>query len=181
MRIRRATPGDQAFLWEAIYQAIHVPPGQEAPSREAVHLPEIACYVSGWMHGSDGVGGDLGFVAEDDGVPVGAAWLRCWKEERRGYGYVDGPIPELSMSLLPSYRGRGIGTMLLRTLLSAAEGRYNAVNLSVSESNPARRLYEHEGFVALTRSEDGSITMMRVLLHPTFPQEEPVNPANRRL
>jgi GNAT superfamily N-acetyltransferase len=96
-----------------------------------------------------------------DGEPVGAAWLRRWPGEERGYGFVDETTPELSMSLLPAHRGRGLGTRLLRTLLSAAEARFAAVSLSVSQSNPARRLYEREGFVPVGKPEGGSIAMLR--------------------
>jgi ribosomal protein S18 acetylase RimI-like enzyme len=109
---------------------------------------------------------DLGVVAEKEGVPIGAAWLRRWSGQQRGYGFVDKATPELSMSVLPAHRGRGVGTTMLRRLLSAAEERYAAVSLSVAASNPARRLYEREGFVPIDRSENwsenGSITMMNV-------------------
>jgi ribosomal protein S18 acetylase RimI-like enzyme len=65
------------------------------------------------------------------------------------------------MSLLPGYRGRGIGTKLLRHLLSEAEKRYAAISLSVSESNPARRFYEREGFNVIGKPVGGSIKMVR--------------------
>ena len=104
---------------------------------------------------------DLGFLAEKDGAPVGAAWLRRWSGSRRGYGFVDLVTPELSMSLLPGYRGLGLGTMLLRRLLSTAQERFAAVSLSVSTSNPARRLYEREGFVPVGDLDGNSLTMVK--------------------
>lgn len=158
MLIRWLTPSDQAFLWDALYNAVHVPPGEAPPSREIVNLPELSCYVSGWMQRPD----DLGVVAEEEGVPIGAAWLRRWSGQQRGYGFVDEATPELSMSVLPAHRGRGVGTTMLRRLLSAAEERYAAVSLSVAASNPARQLYEREGFVPISRSDVGSITMIKV-------------------
>ena len=84
----------------------------------------------------------------------------AWTLER-GYGFVDEVTPELSMSVLPGHRRRGVGTMLLRSLLSLAEERFPAVSLSVSESNPARRLYEREGFISIGESEGGSMKMVR--------------------
>jgi len=157
MRIRPLTIDDQPFLWKALYYAIHVPPGEAEPSPEIVKEPNIRRYAIGWMKSPD----DSGFVAILDAMPVGAAWLRRWSGGERGYGFVDEEIPELSMSLLPGYRGRGIGTKLLRRLLSEAEKRYAAISLSVSESNPARRLYEREGFNVIGKPEGGSIKMVR--------------------
>jgi ribosomal protein S18 acetylase RimI-like enzyme len=51
---------------------------------------------------------------------------------------------------------------MLQRVLATAETRYPAVSLSVSVSNPARRLYEREGFVPVSRSEDGAMTMVKV-------------------
>lgn len=157
MLIRPLTPDDETFLWDALYHAIHVPPGEAAPAPEIVDLPELACYVAGWMQRPD----DLGVLAEENEAPIGAAWLRRWSGKQRGYGFVDEATPELSMSLLPKHRGRGVGTALLRRLLSLSAERFVAVSLSVSASNPARRLYEREGFAAVGEPEGGSITMVR--------------------
>ena len=159
MLIRWLSSSDQAFLWDALYYAIHVPAGEAVPSREIVNRLELSCYVSGWMQRP----GDLGVVAEDHNVPIGAAWLRCWTCQHHGYGFVGEKTPELSMSVVPGYRGRGVGTKMLRRLLSAAEDSFTAVSLSVSESNPAKRLYEREGFVPIGPSGDGPITMVKVL------------------
>lgn len=98
--IRPLTPGDEGFLGDALYHAIHVPHGETAPSPEILKLPELACYVAGWMQHPD----DLGVLAEKKGAPIGAAWLRRWSNEQRGYGFVDLAIPELSMSVLPDHR-----------------------------------------------------------------------------
>ena len=121
--------------------------------------PELARYVAGWMRRP----GDLGVVAEEDGAPVGAAWLRRWTGADRGYGFVDAETPELSMSVLPGRRGRGTGTALLRRLLSVAAEPFAAVSLSVTVTNPARRLYEREGFTAVGAPDGGSVVMVRPL------------------
>ena len=155
--IRPLAPDDEPFLWTALYHALHVPPGMDPPPPEVVRQPEIARYVAGWMDQP----GDFGFVVEANGVPVGAAWLRRWRSEEAGFGFVDEATPELSMSLLPGYRGRGLGTALLRRLLSEAERESDAVSLSVSESNAARRLYERSGFVVAGEPEGGSVTMVK--------------------
>ena len=90
----------------------------------------------------------MGVVAESlpDLTPIGAAWLRCWSGDQKGYGYVDDDTPELSIALLPGNRGHGIGTRLMEAALAAARKRYAAVSLSVAPDNAARRWYERLGF-----------------------------------
>jgi hypothetical protein len=82
--IRPITPADEPFLWEALYHAIYVAPGDAPPERDIVNRPALARYVRGW-----GDVNDLGFiaVAEENQQPVGAAWIRLLTGDNRGYGY----------------------------------------------------------------------------------------------
>ncbi len=139
-----------------LYQALYVPEGQLALPHEAIHLPELARYVQGW-----GQPGDCGFLASDEttGQPVGAVWLRLLKNENKGYGYVDDDTPELSIAVLPEYRGQGIGTDLLNCLVASGY-KHSSISLSVSEGNPAFRLYERFGFEVVSKNA-GSLTMKR--------------------
>lgn len=152
---RPVTPADQSFLWEICYHAVHVPAGQPPYPREIVYVPEISRYVRDW-----GQPDDLGLIALNDGKPVGATWLRLLTGENKGYGYVDASTPELSMALLPEYRGKGIGSQLLARLFAAAEPRYAAICLSVSRDNPAQRLYQRMGFTVVGEN-DSSFTMVK--------------------
>ena len=56
--IRPITPADEPFLWEALYHAIYVAPGDVPPERDVVNRPALARYVHGW-----GDANDLGFIA----------------------------------------------------------------------------------------------------------------------
>ena len=87
--------------------------------------------------------GDLAIIAEEDGQPAGAAWCRLWTDEDHSYGYVDAETAELGLAVDSKYRSRGIGRALLRELIR----RSPRLSLSVDPKNPARRLYESEGFV----------------------------------
>jgi GNAT superfamily N-acetyltransferase len=155
MRFRNLTKGDEVFLWEALYLALYAPEGQPPFPREIVQEPEIRHYVAGW-----GRPGDMGVIALDGERPVGAAWLRLLTGEDRGFGYVDDETPELSIAVLPKYRGQGVGTALLQRLLELAAPHHPAVCLSVSAGNPARRLYERMGF-RLVRDEGDASTLVR--------------------
>ncbi len=102
----------------------------------------------------------MGWLALDDQRPAGAAWLRLLVGDHRGFGYVDESTPELAIALLPGYRGQGIGSHLLDLLLSQARKHYTAVCLSVSNSNPALRLYRRHGFERVAMKDD-SLTLRK--------------------
>ncbi|MGD1855532.1 MAG: GNAT family N-acetyltransferase [Leptolyngbyaceae cyanobacterium] len=154
--VRPLTLDDQSFLWEMLYQAIYVPDGQPALPQEIVQIPELARYVADW-----GREGDCGFLSTNvaSQQTVGAVWLRLPIGEHKGYGYVDDPIPELSIAVLPNFRGQGIGTQLMTHLLTSACGQ-SPISLSVSADNPAVRLYQRFGFETISQ-QDGSLTMKR--------------------
>lgn len=44
---------DEPLLWEMLYQALYVPEGQAALSREIIYSSELARYVRGWGHDRD--------------------------------------------------------------------------------------------------------------------------------
>lgn len=52
----------------------------------------------------------------------------------------------VDISLHPDFRGRGIGTEILRTLQAAAADAGSVLSIHVEHNNPARRLYERLGF-----------------------------------
>ncbi len=153
---RPLTASDEPFLWTALYHALYVAPGDAPFPPDIVQRTDIARYVSGWMQ-RDGDSGSLATVGD---VPVGAVWLRRWTNAERGYGWIDEQTPELSMALLPDWRGRGIGAQLLRRVLDETDAQGDAVSLSVSAENPAVRLYRRVGFVRVDREGD-ALTMRR--------------------
>lgn len=131
-------------------------PDKPSPTADEVMAdPRYAMYLSGWPRH-----GDYGLVADHD-EPVGAAWFRTYTEADHGYGFVAEDVPELSIAVVESRRHEGVGRRLLTGLIddSVAQG-YSAVSLSVSEANPARRIYESAGFVPVEK-HGGSWTMVR--------------------
>jgi len=54
----------------------------------------------------------------------------------------------LDISLLPDWRGQGLGSACLRQLQAQARAARLTLLLHVAEGNPARRLYERLGFTA---------------------------------
>ncbi len=155
MRLRRTQPDDEPFLWDMLALAVYTGPGQEAWSVEAVQRnAELRRYVDGW-----GRADDFGIVAETGGVPVGTAWARLMPADAPGYGYVDAATPELTIAVLPGFRGKGVGSRLLGELLATAEASYPALSLSVTRTNPARRLYRRFGFIVVAETAS-AVTMI---------------------
>ena len=59
----------------------------------------------------------------------------------------DQSIPELDIAVVKEWRGRSIGTTLLKELISTARTRgCSGLSLSVSAANPAQRLYQRCAF-----------------------------------
>lgn len=121
---------------------------------ELMAVPALAHYVADWPRK-----GDAGFVAEE-GEPLGAAWWRLFTVDDGGYGFIDEATPELSIGVVPEARGRGVGTLLLRALIDAAQrSALPALSLSVERDNPAALLYERLGFQTVL-PVGGSLTMV---------------------
>jgi [ribosomal protein S18]-alanine N-acetyltransferase len=154
VHLRPLTADDAAFLREALYQAIFVPPGEAPPPRSLIDQPELAQYISGF--GSQV--GDVGVAALIEAQPIGVAWVRLL----HGYGYVDDETPELSIAVLQKYQGQGVGTRLLVALFDQLRLQYNQVSLSVQTANPAHHLYQRLGF-QIARIDGDSRVMVRRL------------------
>lgn len=142
---------DSHFLEDALYHAIYVPDGTSSPDRNIIQHPDLALYISEFGQKK----GDVGIIALHDARPIGMAWVRLIY----GYGFVDEQTPELSISVIPDYRGQGIGTQLLERLLTQAKQTVNQVSLSVTLTNPAYQLYLRHGFEVVS-TEGDSATMV---------------------
>ena len=152
--IRQAGPQDVPFLRDMLrhayyWRATTVPESGEPPVRR---------YVERW-----GRPGDTALIAIQDFQPVGAAWYRLFRADNPGYGFVDEETPELSIAVVPSRRGSGLGSELLGALMERARADgYDAISLSVEKDSLAVGLYERHGFERF-REDDGALTMLAKL------------------
>ena len=141
-RVRLIQESDYACLPEFLYQAIYIPEGAEPPPRSIINDPNIIIYIKDFGAQQ----GDLGVVAQCavTGQIIGAAWTRIIS----AYGHVDNDTPELAISLLPPFRGYGIGTRLMNKLFDVLRiNGYKQTSLSVQKDNPAVRFYQRLGYV----------------------------------
>ena len=109
--IREIRKQEYPLLKDFLYEAIFIPEGAEAPPKAIVNAPELQVYVRGF----GGQEADYALVAEVDGKVIGAVWARIMED----YGHVDAQTPSLAIALFKAYRGLGIGTELMRAMLSS--------------------------------------------------------------
>jgi ribosomal protein S18 acetylase RimI-like enzyme len=75
-------------------------------------------------------------VIEVDGEPAGRLYVHRGPSDIR--------IMDIAMA--PEFRGRGIGTSLLRELMAEADESGRKLSIHVEMNNPARSLYDRLGF-----------------------------------
>jgi GNAT superfamily N-acetyltransferase len=164
IEVRPAVAQDKPFLDDMLVEAAN---WRGEPRRRADILsdPANARYTDGWPRETD-----TGVIATDDhGKPVGAAWLRFFTEADPAYGFVDAETPEVSLAVVATRRGQGIGRTLLRALATTAQSAgMNQLSLSVERANPAAALYRSEGY-KVTTSGKHSDTMLLKLQPPQEP------------
>jgi ribosomal protein S18 acetylase RimI-like enzyme len=154
-KIRPIGKSDCDCLREFLYQAIFIPEGTEPLPLDIVDKPEIFVYIKNF--GTQP--GDIGVVAEQNGRVIGAAWTRIIP----AFGHVDDDTPELAVSILPEFRGYGIGTKLLKRLFELLrEHGYKHTSLSVQKANPAARLYRRMGYEIIRENDEDYIMLRRL-------------------
>jgi GNAT superfamily N-acetyltransferase len=157
VNLRPLAATDEPFLREMLREADRWSLPLDAPRpplAEVLADPHVRIYVEDW-----GRPGDDGVVAEVEGIPAGACWLRLFDDGAHGWGFVSPDVPEISLAVAPQWRRRGIGRRLLAAALDRAErSGHPAISLSVMSDNPARELYLQAGFRRVD-IVDGSWTM----------------------
>lgn len=108
--IREMTAQEYPLLDDFLYEAIFVPEGVEPPSKSIITAPELQIYVKDFGTSKD----DFSLVAEVENKIIGAVWVRIMND----YGHIDDKTPSLAISLYKKYRGQGIGSSLIKEMLS---------------------------------------------------------------
>ena len=150
--IRKLCTEEAGLLKDFLYEAIFIPEGVEPPPRDIVERPELRVYYEYFGRGA----ADHCLVAEADGHVVGAVWTRIMKD----YGHVDDETPSFAISLIPEYRGKGIGTRLMRNILSLLkEQGFKQASLAVQKANYAVRMYKNVGFEIVDENDEEYIML----------------------
>ena len=145
--LRELRKDETGLLKDFLYEAIFVPEGVEAPDRSIIERPELALYYKDFGTGP----ADNCIVAEADGKVVGAVWTRIMDD----YGHVKDDIPSFAISLYKEYRGKGLGTQMMRQMLQLLKSQgYKKASLAVQKANYAVKMYEKAGFKTVNENDE---------------------------
>ena len=87
-------------------------------------------------------------LIEVDGAPAGRLYVHRGPSD----------IRIMDIALAPAFRGRGVGSSLLRSLMAEADASSRKLSIHVEMNNPARSLYDRLGF--LPAGEHGVYVLM---------------------
>lgn len=147
MIYREIQISEYGLLKDFLYQAIFIPEGVTPPDKSIIEWPELSLYYNDFGKGQ----ADYCIVADDNGKVVGAVWTRIMND----YGHVDDETPSFAISLYKEYRGKGIGTEMMRRMLVLLRSRgYKKASLAVQKANYAVRMYKAVGFETVDENEE---------------------------
>ena len=127
IRLRQATAADADFIYRVVEATMRRYVEQIWGSfSEEYNRKNIA----------ESIGSGIYSLIEHEGLDIGALAV-----ERHATH-----IQLTQIYILPSHQNRGIGTSLVRELVREAKETGKPLRLRVLSSNPARKLYEREGF-----------------------------------
>lgn len=139
LNIRELKENEYKILDNFLYEAIFIPKGMKKPPREIINNEELQVYVKDFGNYKD----DNCIVAELNNKIVGACWTRIMND----YGHIDDNTPSFAISLYEEYRGKGIGTKLMETMLKLLKDKgYKKTSLAVQKDNYAVKMYKKVGF-----------------------------------
>ena len=145
--IRKKTVPEYPLLSDLLYEAIFIPDGIKTPPRDIIASPELQIYIERFGTSKD----DFALVAEIERKIVGAVWVRIMND----YGHIDDETPSLAISLHKEYRGKGLGTNMMKEMLSLLKTHgYKHVSLSVQKANYAAEMYRKIGFKIVSENKE---------------------------
>ena len=145
--VREMQPNEYFLLNDFLYNAIFIPQGVTPPPKNIIKQEELQVYVKDFGKQKD----DVALVAEIDGKIIGAVWARIMND----YGHIDNDTPSLAISIYKNYRGYGIGTSLMRNMISLLKYRgYKRVSLAVQKENYAVKMYKRIGFIIVEENSE---------------------------
>ena len=152
-KIRQMNNTEYLLLNDFLYEAIYVPSGIEPPPKTVIYFPELQVYVADFGKKEH----DIALVAEVNQKIIGAVWVRIMND----YGHIDNTTPSLAMSVFKEYRGLGVGTALLKELISLLKSKgYSRISLSVQKDNYAVKMYQQVGFTILKEVDEEYIMVI---------------------
>lgn len=152
--IREMREAEYPLLEEFLYQAIFQRDEKNLIPRSVLTDPDINVYIRDFGSYKE----DFCLCAETVAGIVGAVWIRNIK----GFGSIDDQTPEFAISLLPDYRGYGIGTALMQAMIEHLKTKsYSQTSLAVQKDNYALKMYLQVGFEIIDENDEEYIMRYR--------------------
>ncbi len=157
IKINRLETGECTVLRQFLYHAIFVPKDGRPPDSAVLDTPELQVYLDGFGSSPD----DIAVVLRQDGDIVGATWARVMDD----YGHLYDGVPSMAISLLPEYRGMGLGKRLLSGLLDELRKTgHSRVTLAVQKENyAAYGLYTRLGFKTVGENDEEYLMLKDII------------------
>jgi ribosomal protein S18 acetylase RimI-like enzyme len=134
--LRPASGEDRDFLID-LYDSVREPELAHVPWDAAMRRAFIEHQFSAQdTHYRQHYPGATLDIIELDGEPAGRLYVHRGPSD----------IRIMDIALAPAFRGRGIGSGLLRALIAEADQSARKLSIHVEMNNPARTLYERLGF-----------------------------------
>ena len=148
--IRELKNDEFHMLKEFTYQAVFQKDKNNPVPRTVLDDPYIIMYYDDFGRPDDNC-----LVVEADNKIVGAVWTRILSGELKGFGNIDKHTPEFAISLYEEYRGKGLGTKLMNSMLEMLKQKgYKKTSLSVQKDNYAVNMYKNVGFSILKEKDE---------------------------
>ena len=133
---------EQYLAKELLYYAAHL----ERSDKSLSDFPELKQYEEHF--GS--CDGDIGVYILSDAKVAGAAWVRVLP---RGKAYINDDTPELTLSIKPDFKRKGISHALLQQLFTETSKLYSQISVSVRDIPSAIKFYEKLDFIKCENTE----------------------------
>jgi GNAT superfamily N-acetyltransferase len=166
MTTREFRPGDEPFLLQMLMEAAYFP----SEERPTIDKARIEPRIRQWLDDFGVISGDIGVIALERNIQIGAAWCRLFNPENivGQVGYLSNDIPAIAIGVVPEKRSRGVGSAILTELaLTVSKSGYKGLSLCAGESNPAVRFYTRHGFEAVRRDKNLLIMQKSLIPPPT--------------
>lgn len=156
--IRELRRDEISLLEEYLYYAIFQREGEPLLPHSIIHQPAISVFIDDF-----GAPEDNCLVADMSGKIVGAVWTRILSGDIKGFGNIDDSTPEFAISVLPEFRGLGIGTRLMSEMLRLLQQKgYSQASLAVQKDNYASKMYKNVGFKIIDTTEEEYIMLIKL-------------------
>ena len=79
------------------------------------------------------------------------------------YGHIDDDTPSFAISLYKEYRGQGMGTALMRSMLGELKNAgFTQASLAVQKQNYAVKMYKKVGFETVDENDEEFIMLCKL-------------------